>query len=308
MTAPSPLLRLALLVLLAGQGSAATATPAPVGPPLHRLYAIGNSLTYGVLALPQAAQVLGEGTPLTIGMHIRWGSPLATILHDAAHPSVTTPGIGAFPAALAMPGWDALVLQPSFAAMEGPQGDLAVCQTFIAQARAHVPQVQVYIDEVWPAVHGATRFATPWARPYAPGCVDAPLWGGDYVPLLVQRLQAADGTGHPPIRIIPCGHALAALDAQLRVHPLPDLDRVEALYAPDGIHLTTRGYYVALCTWAAALHQRSPVGRVGPAIDPAISDGFAAAAQACAWTAVTACTASARGDAAAGPQGTGAGR
>jgi hypothetical protein len=251
-------------------------------------YHIGNSLTFGVASNPRFAEVMGTGIRgYAFGMHIRWGSPLSAIWDDRDHPSVAPQPFGPFPHALSAYAWQLVTLQPSFSVLEGPHGDVAMSEQFLALIRQKSPDAQCYVYETWPTIGKdapAGAFRAKWDRTYAPGQSDGALYSHDYCRLLLDRLRADDPHAAKPPLLLPAGSVLAAVDARARADGLPKLPGVETLYNPDGVHLNEAGNYIVLCAWFAVLRGRSPVGL--PALAPAFSDAQVSAIQELVWDVV----------------------
>ena len=259
-----------------GQWIDATRPPAkpiaslPAGQPgTLRVYHVGNSLTFGVMGFGRAAEFLGSrGTKYEFGMHILWGSSLATILNSRNTSSVDPGKYGRFPQALADYPWDALTLQPYAAALEGGNGDIAAAEKFIELASAHHPAPQVFIYESWPTHDAAMSYAQKWERPYQPGMATPNLSCGAYCKLLVAALRKGQPKTAKPVLLIPVGSVLYELDKLMAAGKVPGYTGVADLYVPDGIHLNEVGYYVARCTYFAVLMTQDPRG-----LPPWISGG-----------------------------------
>ncbi len=282
-----------VLAMLAGIARCADQPPTP--PPGgaeadHDIaaYHIGNSLTFGVASNPRFAEVMGAGIrSYAFGMHIRWGSPLSAIWDDRDHPSVAPQPFGPFPHALSSYAWQLVTLQPSFSVLEGPRGDVAMSEQFLALIRQKSPDAQCYVYETWPTIGKdapAGAFRARWDRTYAPGKCDGALYSHDYCRRLLDRLRADDPRAAKPLLLLPAGTVLAAVDARARTDKDPKLPGIEALYKPDGVHLNDAGNYIVMCTWFAVLRRHTPVGL--PALAPALSDAQAAAIQELVWDVV----------------------
>jgi hypothetical protein len=173
------------------------------------------------------------------------------------------------------------------------EGDLVTVNRFIALAAAKSPDAQFYIYARWPriTVNGkgvsfdkdaydqnvrgvsppagkapAAKLAGPidsyeknWLRKYTGG------WDGsnesrDYFETLTRKVREANPGMKKPVRMIPAGHVLYALDQQFKAGKLPGYKgAIEDLYA-DGIHLNNKGSYVVACTFFATIFGEDPAG------------------------------------------------
>ena len=289
--------RLAVLALSVVESLAAeTVTPAPIPTPapapapaaLPRGYHIGNSLTYGVVTFPDFSAYMGDpGQPYVCGYHVLWGATLSTIVQKQDAPSTMVKAFGPYPVALASGHWDIVTLQPSFAVMEGPQGDLAQAAALVSQATAHAPNVQIYIYETWPTVGDKAppgTYARMWERTYAPGAWDHVLYSHDYCSRLVDALRAEHLTARP-ILLLPVGAVLSHLDAKAHAGLVPGVATVESLYR-DGTHLGTIGNFVAMCTWRCVLRRQNPQALNGSLLPHEISPALARIVEQTVWETV----------------------
>ncbi len=79
-----------------------------------------------------------------------------------------------------------------------------------------------------------------------------------------------------PPELVRVGHAMAALEAEMKAGKVPGYTTVWQLYK-DGIHLSETGSYLVGCVYFAHLLRQSPVGlptepygKVDPALAPFI--------------------------------------
>jgi len=291
-SAPLAILALALAMPLAAE--TATPVPAPAAAAaaasLPRGYHIGNSLTYGVVSFPDFTAYLGDpGQPYVYGYHVLWGASLSQIVQKQDTPSTMAKAFGPYPVALATGSWDIVTLQPSFAVMEGPQGDLAQASGLITLAAAHAPNVQIYIYETWPTVGDKAppgTYARMWDRTYSPGAWDHVLYSHDYCSRLVLALRDEHLTAKP-ILLLPVGAVLSALDAKAHAGLVPGVAAVETLYR-DGTHLGTIGNFVAMCTWRCVLRRQNPQGINEALLPPEITPALARIVEQTVWETVAA--------------------
>jgi len=270
--------------------AAETQAPAPAttAQSLPRAFHIGNSLTFGVVSFPNFTAYMGDpGQPYVCGYHVLWGASLNMLLQKRDAPSAVNQAFGSFPTALAAGHWDILTLQPSYAVLEGPHGDLAMATQLIRLATAHSPDVQVYIYETWPSVGDQAppgTFARMWDRTYTPGAWDQVLYSHDYCSTLVEALRGAHLTAKP-VLLLPVGAVLSRLDAKARAGLVPGVGSVESLYR-DGTHLGTIGNFVAMCTWRCVLRGRDPLGVNETLLPPTISPALAGIVEQTVWDTV----------------------
>jgi hypothetical protein len=276
--------------ILSGFAASARAQTAPdADSGVLRAFHIGNSLTYGVLTFPHAVDILSSPARRYVyGMQVLWGAPLSAIIDQQDTPSVKSDAFGTYPHALASFTWDVVTLQPSFAVMEGPKGDLAMARQLALLALAKSPQAQIYIYETWPSIGEKAppgAYAAMWNRTYTPGAWDKALYSQDYCSRLVTALRQALPTGKP-VRLIPVGHVLAALDTLARAGSIPGLTGIESIYR-DGTHLIETGNFAAICTWYAVLRGEDPSHIPASLIPASLSPELARTICQTAWSTVT---------------------
>jgi len=284
----SLLLAFAFLLCLAPLAFAQAPAATPADKPL-RAYHIGNSLTFHVVSDPRHRGFMsGHGVQYVAGYHVLWGQSLFTIWDKSDTPSAKTEKYGVFKNALANFDWDVLTLQPWGSQFDGEKGDLAMARKYIELATARNPDIQVYIYETWPFKdkEGKLDFAAKWSRPFPqPGNWDS-LWNSTYCTRLVAQLNKDLPTLKKPVRLLPVGTVLAAIDQQIRSGSLPGVDKFEQLYKDD-IHLTPFGYYIARCTFYAVLRRQSPQGLPASASVKEVSDEAGKIIQDTVWRIVT---------------------
>lgn len=245
-------------------------TPAPPGTKLT-VYHLGNSLTRNVPL--ERLQELFEsvGGTYEYGMQLGGGHQLDQHLSKRNHGNKPGEGVynlrkpyGEYDEALSNHKFDALVMQPYRSELDKePQvtgrwpwyecGALQAADAFIDYARAktepgegawhlehantkNVATDRFYIYATWPGAgdivnaDGEKTYAAYYARPYEGGgqvCKD-------YFDKLVKRLNEKHPELPVPVRVIPAGQVLAALDVRIRECELPGLaafyDRNQAYY------------------------------------------------------------------------------
>lgn len=254
-----------------------------------RVYHIGNSLTFGVLANGNAAHILSSrGVKYNFGWHILWGSSLAQIWEKADKPSVKSDAYGNFMDALSNHSWDVLTLQAHNGKLDGDDGDVAVAKKFIELAMNKSPDIQVYIFETWPSKEKGMKpdFAAKWVREYDPKGKDWGIYNGTYCKDLVNRLNKEMPALKNPVGLIPGGSVLFEMDALMKAGKVSGFERIEQVYA-DNTHLNPVGWYMALCTFYAVIEKDNPKGLAGSVLDKAITDDLAGIIQDATWKVVS---------------------
>jgi len=115
-----------------------------------RGYHIGNSLTWSAVSpgLPSVFQ--GAGASLSLGHHIRCGSPLADIVSDPTVVCVPAPApYGNWQNALAQYEWDYVTIQ-THAGMTADEIQAAIDVVAIATAEGRNSGTRFFIYSAWP--------------------------------------------------------------------------------------------------------------------------------------------------------------
>ncbi len=255
-----------------------------------RSYHIGNSLTAQFLrCFPQtdfapngpAIELISDqldldwqyGYDLIAGapLHWHWSHPQDGNTHG---------GFGQFPEALPGHDWDFITLQPhnSRLGLEGEEGgDVTVASRMVGMALENPRNrdMRVYIYSSWvkrPKQRNEegdivrvepVDFEKEWLAQNDP----PKIFTRQYFEALVDALNSTDELQElvHPVRLIPVGDVLLALDRRLRDGAMEDLDPttepvdINDAYA-GGIHLNPIGQVVIASTWYATLFGRSPVG------------------------------------------------
>lgn len=273
------------------------AVPAPVpGKQLIRAYHVGNSLTFKALSFPYKTWSLlayeeriiafmdARGVRYVPGWHIAWGASLPSLWGNRFAPAVANAG----PAgqALADYTWDVLTLQLWG---DDVEGDVAAAKNFIDLGLARNPALRVFLVETWVRKEKTLTpdYPTQWNREWKEGQKHGvpPIHCQAYARTVFRNLQQATSELRHPVRLIPIGTVLHALDQRMRAGELPGFTRVEDLYQDD-VHLAEFGNYVALETFYAVMFGANPAGQPRTDLFPTVTDAFAAAVQETIWKVV----------------------
>ncbi len=233
------------------------------------VYYIGNSLTRN-LPLERLAELFASaGFDYDYGMQLGGGHRLEQHLVMRNHGNA--PGEGTFntrepygpwPEAFTQFTFDAIVLQPYRDELDKPEqisdrwpyhdaGSLQAASGLIDYARAqtrpgpgrwdrehantdNVATGRFYIYATWPSAEEVLQvgsYADAYAQPYSGGV----QMSADFYGKLVARLNQQYADLPQPVRMIPAGQVLAALDQRIRAGELPG---IEAFYARN------QAYYV----------------------------------------------------------------
>ncbi|MEQ8784825.1 MAG: hypothetical protein RIC55_00940 [Pirellulaceae bacterium] len=300
-----------------------------------RVYHVGNSLTRNI-PLERLTQLFASaGGSYEYGMQLGGGMRLEQHLVKRSHGG--PPGsaeynlvekYGPYDRALKTSTFDALILQPYMERLDAePQwssrypyfttGALQAATGFIDFARGrakpsdehadalpanteHTATERFYIYATWPKAEqvlsrdGEKTYAAYWEAPYAGGVQPC----REFFAQLVTRLNERRPDLKTPVRMIPAGEVLAALDKKIRRGELPGIEKFYARVQPyylkargpkspfnpeafqrdagvlnlyaDNVHMNDQphngadsgaiGSYVAALTVYATLSGKSPVG------------------------------------------------
>ncbi|MBE0542528.1 MAG: hypothetical protein IH623_14295 [Verrucomicrobia bacterium] len=281
-------MRRALLCCITGFLLAASSLFAAENVKPLRVYYVGNSVTdtirYGQLAELAASR----GVKITWGRHMIPGAPLEW-LYQHPNDGFREEPFGGWQKALGEFAWDAVSLQPFDRHLHGKNdqgedlGDVALIVKLARMAAARNPDVQVYIYVRWPRVTVGGKsvafdkndydparlgsgndlskvddFAARWETKYTGGW-DNTNETRDYFETLLREVRMATPELRKPVRLVPVGHVLADLHAQMKAGKVRGWTSVHQFYK-DGIHLNEPGSYAVTCTYFATLLKQSPVG------------------------------------------------
>lgn len=259
------------------------------GERMLRAYHIGNSLTFNIVHDPANAEFIsGKGVKYECGFNVLWGESLYNNWDKVDKPSARTEKYGTFKNALTTFDWDVLTLQSWGSQFDGEKGDLAMAKKYIELATSRNPDIQVYIYETWPFKDKEAKldFAAKWTRDDAKAGNWDSLWNSTYCTRLVEQLNKDMPNLKKPVRLLPAGTVLAAMDKLIRAGKLPGVEKFEQLYK-DKIHMGPVGNYIVRCTFYAVLRGESPQGLPANAKFKEVSDEAGKIIQDTVWQVVT---------------------
>ena len=233
-----------------------------------RSFHIGNSLTND--GVPEQLPVLSAsaGIDHEAGWHVIGGKPLSWI---QANPSVATsfsPDDGSYQTTLSTRPWDAVVLQPwrqtnNFTSTFG--GDVAMVLDTISRTRELPDNADTvfYLYAAWPNFTDlvtqnevtAELYGQRWLEPLVPNASTPTVLNRDYYDALLAEVRAQTDAD---VRLVPIGHALAELAANLG-DDLLGFGTFGTSFFADRTHLSDDlGAVVATMTLFATLHDTDP--------------------------------------------------
>lgn len=253
-----------------------------------RVYYVGNSVTdtirYGQLAKLAATREV----KITWGRHMIPGAPLEW-LYQHPNDGFREEPFGGWQKALGEFTWDAVSLQPFDRHLHNKNdqgedlGDVALIVKLARMAAARNPEVQVYSYARWPRVTVGGKsvpfdkndydparpgsgndlskvddYTARWEANYTGGW-DNTNETGDYFEKLLREVRQATPELRKPVLLVPVGHVLADLHAQMKAGKVRGWTSIHQFYK-DGIHLNEPGSYAVACTYFATLLRQSPVG------------------------------------------------
>ncbi len=254
-----------------------------------RVYFMGNSVTdvasyKGIKALAAEKNINQKW-----GRHMIPGTPLFLLWEEAAKDKpggFTESPYGACLQALTNYEWDVITVQPFDRHIHkgDKQSDLYIINKLIETAKKKSPDVQFYIYSRWPRKRidkEAMEFDKDdydvktkgdkqpnwrvlenwqqwWDKPYT-GRWDGTNETRDYFVDLMKAVREANPDMKKPIRIIPVGDVMYALDKKMQAGELPGFESIYNVYK-DGIHLGPYGSYIAGLTFASTMYKIDPRG------------------------------------------------
>ncbi len=239
----------------------------PGGP--RTVYMIGNSFTHNAepYSLPALAEQKSDS--LTVGAHIKSGSPVHNIWGRPDVAREVNPDFGTYRAALPNHPWDAVTLQPFYKKpFEGfpqstMQSDIDSILKFIELARENPAnqKTKFYIFESWPFLWTGRPFQQVWDATTQDELTAPTMHTRDYYEHLVKRLKKKTDA---EIHSIPVSEVLYELDKKMQAGEVPGINGIGEIMA-DKLHLDHGlGHYIASVTVYATLFGRNPAGLVKP--------------------------------------------
>ncbi len=249
-----------------------------------RVYFIGNSVTdtvrYGSLVKLGASR----GHKLVWGRQMIPGAPLQW-LWDHPSDGFTEKPFGYPSNAFANFEWDVVSLQPFDRGLTSKDGsdDVNKIRQYAELVATKSPNVQIYLYARWPRITSGGKglkfdkndydptkpgsgadlskldpFERTWLTRYTGG-YDNSNESRDYFDRLLVEARKATPFLKKPLLLIPVGHAMHALDQQMRAGKVPGYTDIHQLYK-DGIHLNQTGSYLVGCVFYATLFREDPTG------------------------------------------------
>lgn len=248
-----------------------------------RVFFIGNSVTDTVNYRGLAELAKSRGITQVWGRHMIPGAPLFYLWREKN--GFTETPFGPTQSALVKYPWDIVTVQPfdRHLTNDKDEGDIANIQHMLDLAIARNPDVQFYVYARWPritrdgksfsydkndydprkpgsgvALENPDAWLSRWNAKYTGGW-DNTNESRDYFEQVVAALNKANPELSRPVRLIPVGHAMAALDKQMQAGLVPGYHSIYQLYR-DAIHLNMPGSYLVGCVFFATLYGQSPLG------------------------------------------------
>ncbi|MCX7005498.1 MAG: hypothetical protein NTV22_19830 [bacterium] len=217
-----------------------------------RSYYIGNSVTDTIRydSLRQMAE--GKGDANIWGRQMIPGAPL-DYLWNYPDSGFQQPPYGYPTNALPYYPWDCLSLQPFDRTLASDTNSIS---NFITLSLPRNSNMQVYVYSRWPRQSSfMPDYDTTWQTNLS-GFNECRLFFED-VCRATRELWVTNIT--KPVRIVPCGDALYALNQKMKAGQVPGFTNIVQVYA-DGIHFNDTGAYVVACTYFATMYKESPIG------------------------------------------------
>jgi hypothetical protein len=277
---------LAACMVLAAMRWAAAEANGPL-----RVYYIGNSVTDTIQYEKLAQLSASRDLKLEWSRQMIPGSPLFLLWRSDN--GFIKQEYGPSRKALSEFAWDVVTVQPFDRKLtkegetpdpEKSENDDVIIQQMIETAVKQNPAVRFYVYSRWPRIRSKDLKSfsydkndynpnEPGQRPSLEGVMDwAEFWdkkytGGwdgteetrDYFEQVVARLRAAHPSLEQPVRMIPVGDVIYALDKKIKAGAVPGFDSVWLIYK-DGIHMNHFGSYLTALTFFATIFKQTPVG------------------------------------------------
>lgn len=233
------------------------------------VYMIGNSFTHNSEPYSLAAIAAQKSDALTVGAHIRSGSPVHTIWGRPDEAREISPEFGRYREALTNHMWDVVTLQPFYKRPnEGfpqstMQSDIDSILKFIELTRQNPANrnTKFYIYESWPFLWVGKPFQQAWDTTTRDELTAPTMHTRDYYEHLVKRLRSRTDA---EIYIIPTPEVMYELDKKMQAGEVPGINGIGEIMG-DKLHLDAGlGHYLAAVTVYTTLYGRNPAGLVKP--------------------------------------------
>ena len=247
----------------------------------NRVFFIGNSVTDQVRydQLRQLAESRGHVQPW--GRQMTPGAPLDMLISTDG--AFTQAPYGPPTNALPYYDWDCISLQPFDRSIDSDTNSIT---RFITLASPRNTNTQYYVYSRWMRTGNMLPdYDTTWTTNAGTGSGGYNQECKDFFEKVMLALRPLWLTNlSKPIRIVPCGDVLYAMNQKMKAGRVPGLASITQVYA-DGIHFNDTGAYIVACTFFATMYKESPIGLPGSPYginDPAL----AATIQTTAWEVV----------------------
>jgi len=233
------------------------------------VYMIGNSFTHNCqpYSVPELAKQ--QSKKLTIGAHIKSGSPVHNIWGNPDNGREISEKFGKYREALTKHQWDIVTLQPFYKRPYGglPQStmqtDIDSILLFIKLTRENPAnkKTKFYLYASWPFLWTGKPLQTAWSTATKDELTTATSHQGDYYEHLTTRLRALTDA---EIHLVPIPEVMCAFDKKMQAGKVPGISSISEIMG-DKLHLDAGlGHYLAGATVYATLCSANPAGLVKP--------------------------------------------
>jgi hypothetical protein len=232
-------------------------------------FMIGNSFTHNSEPYSIPAIAAQKSDPLTVGAHIKSGSPVHNIWGSPDNAREISKEFGKYRDALTKHSWDVVTLQPFYKRPgEGfpqstMQSDIDTILKFIELARGNPAnrKTKFYIYESWPFLWTGKPFQQAWDGTTKDELTAPAMHTRDYYEYLLKRLREKTDA---EVHIIPVPEVMYELDKQMQAGKVPGLTGIGDIMK-DKLHLDPGlGHYIASVTVYATIFGKNPAGIVKP--------------------------------------------
>ena len=230
---------------------------------------IGNSFTHNAQPYSLPALADQQGVELSVGAHIKSGSPVHNIWHHAKNAREVSETYGKYPDALTKHRWDAVTLQPFYKKpyqglpASTMQTDIDTILKFIDLTRGNPAnsKTRFYLYTSWPFLWTGKPLPTVWDKTTPDELTALTMHTRSYYRQLAKRLRSKTDA---QIHVIPVGEAICEMDKQMQAGDVPGFKAMADIMG-DKLHLDHGlGHYLAGVTVYATVLGRNPAGLVKP--------------------------------------------
>ena len=232
-------------------------------------YMIGNSFSHNSELYSLSALAEQNSDKLTIGAHIKSGSPIHNIWGSPNNGREISPTFGKYRDALTKHTWDAVTLQPFYKRPMGKfpqstmQTDIDSILLFIKLARTNPAnkKTKVYLYASWPFLWTGKPFQKAWDANTVDALTTPTSHSRKYYEYLVTRMRARTDA---EIFLIPIPEVMYELDKKMQAGKVPGFTGIGDIMG-DKLHLDHGiGHYLAGVTVYATICRTNPTGLVKP--------------------------------------------